>query len=282
MTADAPQTFDLGYLGGAHERRYRALRPEVEEMPWASLDVSHLSPDVLLAAQKLWTASAFQEYRTGAHCTQALQHLYRCQAPIDLIALCARFPLDEIVHVELAGRLARALGANVALTFTDTDLLRPPPMAEHEDPLMPAAALMVQVFCVGESLSIPLIHAAWQDASQPLARAVLGCILRDEAAHGMVGWTFLDWADPVFDDDDRRQLGLVADQAIGEILKLWRSLEKARTGPRQHRNGVGWIGTEPYLALASRSMAQKVVRPLLDRAIPVTMSSLPPAVRAHL
>src|SRR5262245_38467559 len=99
------EVFELELLGGAMERRYRKARPEVLEMPWGTLDVSGMRPEVVVAARKAWTSAAFQEHRTGAACASTLRALIEARAPIDLIALAARFPLDEMVHVELCARL---------------------------------------------------------------------------------------------------------------------------------------------------------------------------------
>jgi hypothetical protein len=37
---------------------------------------------------------------------------------------------------------------------------------------------------------------AWKSAKDPISRAILGRIVKDEAAHGAFGWIFLDWALP--------------------------------------------------------------------------------------
>lgn len=271
--------FELELIGGAVERRYRSARTDIEAMPWGTLDVSRLHPDTLAEAQQMWSVAAFQEHRTGAHCAQTLSALFECRAPVDLTAVFARFPLDEVAHVEMAARMASELGGVVAIRYSDDDVIR---AATGTTSLRRAAELVARVFCVGESLSIPLLHAAWRDADQPLSRAVLGRIVRDEAAHGTVGWTFMDWAAALLDDDDRRFIGGVADGAIGEILKLWRQIEARPAGPRGDRNGMGWIGDAVYLRAAERALARRVIAPFLERSIPVDISALPPGVTQAL
>src|SRR5690349_14776301 len=95
------EVFELELLGAATERRYRAARSDTLAMPWGTLDVSRLTKEQVSEAQRLWTAAAFQEHRTGAQCSATLRALFECRAPIDLIAVFSRFPLDEVVHVEL-------------------------------------------------------------------------------------------------------------------------------------------------------------------------------------
>ncbi len=46
------ELFELELLGGATERRYRKMRPEVEGMPWGTLDLSLSSPTELVHARR--------------------------------------------------------------------------------------------------------------------------------------------------------------------------------------------------------------------------------------
>jgi len=49
---------------------------------------------------------------------------------------------------------------------------------------------------------------------------VLARIVRDEAAHGVFGFTFLDWAGPRLGEEDRRHLGRIADHPNKRIADL--------------------------------------------------------------
>jgi hypothetical protein len=110
-------------------------------------------------------------------------------------------------------------------------------------------------------------HASWRDARQAPPRAVLGRIVRDDTAHGVVRWTFLDWAEPLSSKQARTVLASHGDFSVQEILKPWTQLERrSRTMP-QRSNGIGWIGDERYLARAARALAERVIRPLRDRGI---------------
>lgn len=160
-----PVRFELELLGDSHLRRYRRMRPEVEAMPWDTLRPELYPPDVLLAARKAWTTAAFQEYRTGTACTEALHLLLEARAPLDLIALATRFPLDEMVHVELCARMAMALGGATEIIYEPGTLA---PRPDPEQPLLVQAAELVTVlFCVGEALSIPLLRGTWHAARHP-------------------------------------------------------------------------------------------------------------------
>src|SRR3954447_19842370 len=102
----AAELFELELYGDNVERRYRRSRPEVEMMPWGTFETSGIPEVALTLARKQWTGAAFQEHRTAIACAATVRALLECRAPLDLIAMAARFPTDEIVHVELTARMA--------------------------------------------------------------------------------------------------------------------------------------------------------------------------------
>jgi hypothetical protein len=261
------ELFELEMYGEGVERRYRKLRPEVERMPWGTFDTRGIPGPALVAARKAWTGAAFQEHRTGLACSATLRALFECRAPVDLIAMAARFPMDELVHVELCARMAMELGGGTEIQHDPDHLI----VEANEDlsPLMRAADMIVRFFCVGEALSIPLLKGTWHAARHPLSRAVLGRIVRDEAAHGTFGFTFLDWALQRLNEDDRVHLGRAADRTIRAIKKQWADMRNRRVSGYDDAIGdaLGWMQTDPYLALAERSMEERVRRPLRERRI---------------
>jgi hypothetical protein len=263
------QLFELELFGDSVERRYRKMRPEVEAMPWGTMDVKHLPERAVISARRAWTAAAFQEHRTGQACALALQALFECRAPVDLVAMAARFPLDELVHVELCARMAMELGGGTEIQYDpDTVLVAAP---DSLPPVMRAADMIVRFFCVGEALSIPLLRGTWRAARHPLAKAVLGTIVKDEAAHGIFGFSFLDWALPQLSDADREYLARRADSTIRAIRKQWSLVPKQRNPAYDEALGdaLGWMQSDQYLALAAAAMEKRVRQPLIARGIHV-------------
>lgn len=261
------ELFELEMLGGPIERRYRKMRPEVEAMPWGTLDVSRTDEADLIAARRAWTGAAFQEHRTGVACAATLRALIEARVPLDLIALATRFPLDEMVHVELCARMAMELGGGTEIVH-DPDAL-----VLDADPSLPplvrAGELVVRFFCVGEALSIPLLRGTWHAARHPLPRAVLGRIVRDEAAHGTFGFTFLDWAVPLLSPEELAHLGRSADLAIDFTRRQWDDIRKRPPRADIEGDALAWMQTDAYLALATRSLDEKVITPLTARGIPI-------------
>jgi hypothetical protein len=164
------ELFELEMLGGSFERRYRKLRPEVEAMPWGSIDTRPVAADDLIVARKAWTGAAFQEHRTGIACCATLRALIEARAPLDLIALASRFPLDEMVHVELCARMAMELGGGTEIVHDPLVMVLD--AQPDQSALMRAAELVVRFFCVGEALSIPLLRGTWQDWTRGVGGAL--------------------------------------------------------------------------------------------------------------
>ena len=120
------ETFELFMLGGAIEKRYRRMRPEIARLPWGTLDPSAHAPDLVIEARKSWTLAAFQEHRTGAACAESVQAMIVARVPVDLVAVATRFPLDEMVHVEMCARLAEELGGGTHVEFDPRTLIPSP------------------------------------------------------------------------------------------------------------------------------------------------------------
>jgi hypothetical protein len=262
------EPFELFMHGGATEKRYRKMRPDVAELPWGTLDPSAFPPSLALAARKSWTLAAYQEHRTGAACAETLQALIVARAPVDLIAVATRFPLDEMVHVEMCARLAEELGGGTHVEHDPTHLI-PSPDADLS-PLLRVSDCVVRYFCVGEALSIPLLHGTWQAARHPLVKGVLGRIVRDEAAHGAFGWTFLDWVRDELTRDDRVHLARVAGRTIDALTDSWKSIGGRPEANIDDIHALGWMESEAYLALARHSLQTRVLEPLRARGIDPT------------
>ena len=265
----AGELFELELFGGGVEKRYRKMRPEVMQMPWGTIDTSKIPEDDLIAGRRAWTGAAFQEHRTGIACAATLRALIECRAPVDLIGLASRFPLDEMVHVELCARMAMELGGG-------TEIMHDPDVMvldakEGTPPLLRAAELVVRFFCVGEALSIPLLRGTWHAARHPLPKAVLGRIVRDEAAHGTFGFAFLDWAVDRLSPADIAHLSRHARMATDAIESQWEDIRKRPARNENAGDALAWMESGAYLALARKAMDEKVLAPLRERGIDPTV-----------
>jgi hypothetical protein len=168
-----------------------------------------------------------------------------------------------MVHVELCARLSMELGGGSEVRYDPRELVYEPDGTES--PFLEASELVVHNFCVGEALSIPLLRGAARAAEQPLMRAVLSRIVRDEALHGSFGWSYLAWAEDKLTADDRVHLSKLSARSILGVLRNWDDLQRElREQPngRPKAHALGWMQTRDYLTLAAHSLEQKVLGPL--------------------
>lgn len=254
--------FELSCIGGPWARRLAPRRAWLEELPW-----DEPLPDDALGARLVWTRTAFSEYASAAAFAQIAAALAAVAAPLELIAAAGDFVVDEITHTEAAARLAGALGGAVALEVDLGKLVRPP---DATDPLLAAAELIVRTSCVGEALTVPILKLSSQLAGSALVAATLARVVRDEAAHGQLGWWFLDWAEPRLDDAARAHLGQVATIALAAFAPL--------LGGGCHRSGLGAVACDRYDPALVAAARRNVVAPLAARGIAVHLDALSPPV----
>jgi hypothetical protein len=253
------EVFELEIQGGAVERRYRERRPETDQMPWGTLDVSAFSPAEIAAARAGWTDLALQEYAAAATQAHVLGLALRARAPIDVSAMLTQFPFDEIVHTEICARMAEELGGATRLEYP-TDEVFPSPSAGRGTPLLQAAKAVAWEFCVGETLSLGMLRTHHRTAQQPLLRDVWGRLRKDEAAHARFGWLFLEWALPALSAGDRRELGATVARAVKRIEQIH---EKVHAQPDEAFAPIGVFGSlgrSEYLARSRAVLEVDVVR----------------------
>jgi hypothetical protein len=258
IRAPRRELFELDLHGGVVERRFRARAPQVERMPWGTLDVSRLGADEVLAARRSWTDLALQEYAAAASQSNALRLVVRALAPLDLSAMLAGFPHDELVHTEVCARMAAELGGTTPIEYP-TNQVFPDPVRGDERPLLGAAKTVVWEFCVAETLSLGMLKFQHRSATHPLLRAVWRRLAKDEALHARFGWLFLDWARGSLSSTERTEVAARATLAIAHVDQLD---EKVGAQPEEAFVEVGTFGTcgrDAYLAQSRATLEMDVI-----------------------
>ncbi len=248
----------------AHARRFAEV---LDTMPWEALEPADFPPQLIARARIGWTENAFNEYCTAIGLTQLLQALMCARAPLDLWTFVAPLVDEELLHVELCSRLAMRLGGGAPIRYQEEDLqvaLDPSLSA-----LQRANQLAVQICCVGEALSFPLLSGCMRSATNPLTKAVLTKIVADEASHGKFGYFYLDWIGPDLKPAERDRLGRIAERTIEHYSPIWEKLHsRVKNGVTSEGyriediRALGWMESSEYKALARKSVADNVVAPL--------------------
>lgn len=250
--------FELEAVGGPLAKRLARRRQGTEHLAWGELAPLATTP-AGEHARGVWTQSAFSEYASAASFADITGGLLAAGAPIDLCAAAGDFVLDEILHAELSSQIAMTLGGAVPLEVDLARLVRPP---TSDTPLARVAELVVRTCCVGESLTIALLQASRESAGAPVIAEVIGRIVRDEAEHAELGWTFLDWAADRLSDDELSALGQVATGAVASFAPVFMR-ECAGDG------SLGVMSCATYDAAFVKALQRRVDEPLRARGIEI-------------
>jgi len=144
-----------------------------------------------------WRARIAAEYTSAAIAQHLVLWLIQAGAPPDLIDAGLAIVADELAHSRMSHEVYAAAGG-AAPPALDREALG---LARGEDALeRDILRACVRVFCLGETVAVPLFRHLRGRCTEPVARAALDRILRDEVRHRDFGWDLLDWLITLADD----------------------------------------------------------------------------------
>jgi hypothetical protein len=267
--------FEVDLVGGRVERAYtRALRsisPDVDtEFPWAALDPKAYEPELLELARLGWTENAFNEFCTATAMGQLLTLMGEANVPLDLWGLASTFPLEELLHVHLCGRVAMQLGGGMPIVYDTDDLTLD--FEEGLTPLQKVNEMVIRLCCVGEVFSLPMLTGSMHAATNELTEAVLRQIVRDESMHGTLGWMYLDWIGPRLDDAERQRLSAAAQDTAAGLRRSWKRLRVRPEGAQlPGYSDIGWMEPLDYLKQTRTALQQDITGGLAKYGIEVNL-----------
>jgi hypothetical protein len=166
-----------------------------------------------------WLRRVQAEYRSAAVAQHLTLWLIQLGASPDLITAGLRVVKDELTHARMSHRVYSAAGGRETphLAQETLGLSRPP----SEPLLLSTTRAGVEVFCLGETVAVPLFKVLRDDCSVPPARRALDRVLRDEVRHRDFGWMLLGWLVEL--PAREAVLGLVRAELPGMLARLRRS-----------------------------------------------------------
>ncbi len=263
------ERFELPWLGGAAEHHFRKARPEIEDLPWAKIDTSAYAPSAVERARISWTEVAINEYRAAAWFTEVVHALIDVKAPLDLVGMASDFLADECSHVEMASRVAMALGGGVEqLVDVERFAVRPRGLTA----LQRANELVLRISCIEEAFSGGTASVSRETTSHPLPRAVYEAILRDEARHRRLGGLYFEWALPRIDEAESRRLGTVLWTVLDRIKPMWLLPAGSTEGepPSDDTRALGWLEPARFVEVAREVVIRDILDPLATIGIEIT------------
>ncbi|MBI5513317.1 MAG: ferritin-like domain-containing protein [Deltaproteobacteria bacterium] len=143
------------------------------------------------AVRNEWLRRVEAEYRSATITQHLTLWLMQVAASPDLLHAGLRIAEDELVHAELSMDTYLAAGGTGGPTLARESLgLR----RREGDPLeWDVLRVGVDVFCLGETVAVPLFKHLREGCTVKVARRALDRILRDEVRHRDFGWTLLGW-----------------------------------------------------------------------------------------
>ena len=154
------------------------------------------------AVQHEWLRRVEAEYRSAAVTQHLVLWLLQAAVSPDLVALGLRIVRDELAHARLSHRVYLAAGGRGGPTLVRESLgLRRDEQAPLEHDILRHG---VEIYCLGETVAVPLFAEIRRPCTVPSARRALDRILRDEVRHREFGWTLL---------------GYMLEQPLGDALR---------------------------------------------------------------
>ena len=136
-----------------------------------------------------WGRRIEAEYRSAAITHHLTLWLIQIGASPDLIHDGLRIVKDELAHADLSQRTYAAAGGRAlpAIARETLGLRR-----DEREPLeLSVTRTAVEVFCLGETVAVPLFKVLRDGCTVPSARRALDRVLRDEVRHRDFGWALL-------------------------------------------------------------------------------------------
>lgn len=137
-----------------------------------------------------WRERIAAEYTSATITQHLVLWLMQIGAPPDLIDAGLVIVGDELVHSRMSHETYTAAGGTAppALDRGRLGLRSTQPSLELD-----VLRIALEVFCLGETVAVPLFKHLRAECTVEPARAALDRILRDEVRHRDFGWDLLDW-----------------------------------------------------------------------------------------
>lgn len=203
-----------------------------------------------------WARRVEAEYSSCAIATHLALWLVEAGASPDLIRAAWRAANDELVHAEQAHAVLTEAGGALAgpLDRRRLGLTRTAgPPVEHD-----ILRVAVQVFCLGETVAVPLFRQLRAGCTVPVARAALDRVLRDEVRHRALGWTLLDWLLATQPEPERIRRRVARDLLPLDFFGLRYSYAQAHDAQMpEHERAWGLMPGRDYAATLDRTFERQ-------------------------
>ena len=203
---------DLSRTHGKLEKFYqRYVHPEDTHIPFDDFDVQQYSREELRRGRHAWGLRTNDEYRSMVGFSELTYLCAEMHAPLDVVALASRIIRDEVRHVEICSTLTEALGGRASNAPNPRYVRTNPKSSVRERALHHA----IGSCAIGETISVTMLAGTRDRCTDPIAKAALTQMLRDESFHSRFGWLWLDKLE--LDDTDHAWLERFIPRVFGHL-----------------------------------------------------------------
>jgi hypothetical protein len=260
----------LGSMGGAWGRplrvKGRQLHPSLREgSDWTAgdrPDPSDLDDATRAALEALWLHDAQKEHASVPAFARVSWLLAAVGAPAELTEWTHRAALEEIDHTQRCFALAAGYGGRCHSVEAMPDLLLGG-LDARANPLMTLAVESLSDGCQLEDFNADVAAECARVCQEPVTRAVLEQIAREERSHAELSWALLEW----LVRDHGRLVRKSIDQALADLDRYPRptavSAEKRALVERADPDALrahGRLPDERWAALWDARLAATRVR----------------------
>ena len=205
---------DLSRTHGKLEKFYqRYVHTEDTEIPFSEFDADQYTPSELKRGRYAWALRTNDEYRSMVGFSELTYLCAEMHAPLDVVALASRIIRDEVRHVEICSRLTESMGGRPVKTPTPAYVKTNPNASVRRRALHHA----IGSCGIGETISVTMLAGTRDRCTDPVAKAALTQMLRDESFHSRFGWLWLEKLR--LSDDDMSWLDQFIPRVFGQLPK---------------------------------------------------------------
>jgi hypothetical protein len=175
-------------------------------------DLAPYSVAQLRFAVAAWPMRAAEELRSGLIFRALSRAAKVCRMSEPWPTRFGEAMQDEVRHARLCAAVGTRLGAPAPSYHPLPVRAR---LASLPDPVVRLLSLLLVEVAVGETISVSLFRAGRRDAVEPLTRAALGVIVRDEIRHQGLGWEGLAALLPALTGSLRAEVHREASRGLG-------------------------------------------------------------------
>lgn len=221
-----------------------------------------------------WPRQVEAEYRSCALTQTLALWLTQIGAPPELVRAALEIAEDELSHAELARDVCTAAGAEPRIVLDRARLSFAP---ERDRLELDVAAVGLRVFCVGETVAVPLFAAMRSRCKVAAARPFFDRVLRDEVRHRDFGWLLLDWMLDTPDGPAVRELAVhEVPGMLARIRRIYGAADPGRRAITPDEEAWGLLPTPEYERIVDRAIAEVHLPRFAARGIVVATDGASP------